>query len=614
MNKIPWHMLRQKKRYAFLLGCLIGSLVFVWIYGVGVLDVTNTAWLLDSSKKEGLWDLTQHYLGWIFYRQSPWRFPLCLTDGLYSEPISVVYTDSIPLFAIFFKILSPLLPSSFQYFGLFGLLCYQLMGGFGALVTKRVTDHWLINGASAFLFVLAPCLTKRMFYHTALSAHFLILAAFCLWLYRDTFRRRWTYPILWTVLVSLSALINAYFTPMVLGTMLCALLQELLAACRKREVAGKICLTIGVTVVVLGLTCYGAGYFYGDVTASTTGLRQLSFNLLQFCNPANALCEVENQQYLFTTQNYSSILPELPTVSGWQEEGFSYLGCGMLLLLGVVGICGLVHGIRGKKHCRKDIVHDKRKRNSFIISIAVGAVCFLFLALSPRITAGSSILCEISYPGIIERALGVFRSTGRLIWPVYYGCMTAALLGAIRFLQKRKTLMILLLVGVCAIQLYDLSPALSYKHVVYAKAADAREVPYEEALAAVYQSYLPSEVWKYLGEQADEIVFYPPTEYGVECDPKTSCIFEEYALDYNLNLNVTYMSRDMSKQADQRTYEHFAERKAGQRYANIIYIFFESSQIPAEADSGLHYYLVDGYIVGTEQDLGTWDGIKMLSY
>lgn len=67
MNKIPWHMLRQKKRYAFLLGCLIGSLVFVWIYGVGVLDVTNTAWLLDSSKKEGLWDLTQHYLGWIFY-------------------------------------------------------------------------------------------------------------------------------------------------------------------------------------------------------------------------------------------------------------------------------------------------------------------------------------------------------------------------------------------------------------------------------------------------------------------------------------------------------------------------------------------------------------------
>lgn len=42
----------------FGLGCLLGSLVFVWIYGIDVIKVTNIAWLLDSSQTEGLWDLT----------------------------------------------------------------------------------------------------------------------------------------------------------------------------------------------------------------------------------------------------------------------------------------------------------------------------------------------------------------------------------------------------------------------------------------------------------------------------------------------------------------------------------------------------------------------------
>ena len=163
----------------FGLGCLLGSLVFVWIYGVDVIKVTNIAWLLDSSLTEGLWDLTQHYLGWEFYRQSAWHFPLGLMDGIYSEPVSIVYTDSIPLFAFVCKLLSPLLPVKFQYFGLFELMCYALMGGFGALFVRAFSEKSSFCLLGAFFFVISPVMQKRAFYHTALSAHFLIVAAFC---------------------------------------------------------------------------------------------------------------------------------------------------------------------------------------------------------------------------------------------------------------------------------------------------------------------------------------------------------------------------------------------------------------------------------------------------
>lgn len=53
-----------------ILSGLIGAIVFILIYGIEVLSVTNDAWLCNSE------DLTQHYLGWVFFRDSNWNFPI----------------------------------------------------------------------------------------------------------------------------------------------------------------------------------------------------------------------------------------------------------------------------------------------------------------------------------------------------------------------------------------------------------------------------------------------------------------------------------------------------------------------------------------------------------
>ena len=53
----------QNPYLIFVLGCLLGSLVFVCIYGLAVVNVTNVAWLTDSSQAEGLLDLEQSQPG-----------------------------------------------------------------------------------------------------------------------------------------------------------------------------------------------------------------------------------------------------------------------------------------------------------------------------------------------------------------------------------------------------------------------------------------------------------------------------------------------------------------------------------------------------------------------
>ena len=83
----------------FLCGCVLGAVIFFVIYGTSIVNPQNDKWLLRQNS-----DMTQHYLGWVFFRRSEWKFPLGLMDGLsYNHLVSCMFTDSIPLLAIFFN-------------------------------------------------------------------------------------------------------------------------------------------------------------------------------------------------------------------------------------------------------------------------------------------------------------------------------------------------------------------------------------------------------------------------------------------------------------------------------------------------------------------------------
>ena len=115
---------------------ILSVLIFILIYGVHILNPIYTDWLLSGG------DLSQHYLGWRGYRASAWHFPLGMMDTLtYPEKVSIIFTDSIPLLAVFFKMLSPILPDHFQYFGLWGMMCFALQGILAARILKNYTKN-----------------------------------------------------------------------------------------------------------------------------------------------------------------------------------------------------------------------------------------------------------------------------------------------------------------------------------------------------------------------------------------------------------------------------------------------------------------------------------------
>ena len=108
-----------KKININIIAALLGGIAFVLIYGVKILNPLYTDWLLTGG------DPSQHYLGWEFFRRSDWYFPLGLTDQLaYPLKTSVIYTDSIPIFAVFLNCSEVYCPSNFSILA-FGD-CYAL--------------------------------------------------------------------------------------------------------------------------------------------------------------------------------------------------------------------------------------------------------------------------------------------------------------------------------------------------------------------------------------------------------------------------------------------------------------------------------------------------------
>ncbi len=197
-------------KLSFTIGALIGAAFFIGIFGIKVLDVTYLDWMTYE------YDLTQHITGWRMYRSSRWHslFGLCDT-GMYPYYTSVVYTDSIPIVALFFKILSPILPEKFQYFGLYGLFAFMMQGGMAKILIRKYIDkEWLCNVGAVF-FITCIAFVQRMFWQTALSSHFLLLIAIALFIYRDDIKEKKNRIILWSALGALSVSIHFYLYGMI---------------------------------------------------------------------------------------------------------------------------------------------------------------------------------------------------------------------------------------------------------------------------------------------------------------------------------------------------------------------------------------------------------------
>jgi hypothetical protein len=551
LKKINHHIIGNRflnsSFFIFICGGMLGSLFFLYIFGTAILDFTYTDWLMAGG------DLSQHYLGWKLFHNSSWYFPLGLMDNIvYPFKISIIYTDSIPLFAIIFKLLSPVLPENFQYFGLFGIFCYTLQGGIGALIVRKIGGNTGQSIIGSLFFILSTVMMWRMYRNTSLSAHFIILLCILVYPKNDNSNLK-KQIFVWSGLLVLSASMHIYFVPMVMVFMFFRLLQEY--ALSKKIKNQCIVFCVSLLVLIGTMFCLGAFYFINE--PSEGGLGYFSANLNSFINP-----NTNNN-----LQGISHFLKNMPLATVGQYEGNAYLGLGIILL-----VVFMIFQLYQRNKSDLPIIEKEK-----VLPILGIVLSFLLFSLSPTITFNQYKL--LTYPVLppVEYLWSIFRSTGRMTWPIIYIIMTACIWRAIKQFSAKKA--VLFLSVFLLIQWFDLKPWFVSKGNGY-------------KTKVTWQTELPSPVWDNLANEYKHIFFM--------ADYTKLYSFLDLAAEHGITVNDAYLARTnprMINDNKQREAEHLISSGARD---DTVYVFQDIESASKFMESGINIFLIDDVIIGID--------------
>lgn len=394
---------------------LLGITFFYLVVGLGPLDPQNLSWIF------GRFDPPQHYLGWAFYRHSPWSFPIGMnpTFGI-DIGNSIVYTDSLPLLAIPLKLISPLLPKVFQYIGIWLLICFVMQAYFSWKIISIASNNFWILIFGAALLAFSPPMFWRAYTpsgtQAALAAHFLILAAFYLILRKDQTLRS-TY---WGALLSIGALTHFYLFAMVAILWISDLLDQVIS---KKTLTRKQASYEVISIFILVFLCaWQAGYF---AISSSSGVEQgygfLKLNLLSPLDP----------------NGWSFVLPNIPIQTTW-GEGFNYLGLGIILAI-LISICLLFFLSIARKYPTLKNVFGLASNHSFLL---MALILLLLDAITNNVGVGAAEF-HFDLPTFLHAPLNVLRSSARMYWPIHYGLIICVLFLIIKLCSTKQTIAIL---------------------------------------------------------------------------------------------------------------------------------------------------------------------------
>lgn len=402
----------QSKRWqVFTLGALIGLVVFGFLYGFEIVNPTYTDWIWHSETH----DTAQHQLGWEFYRAES-------SGGMIKRlapptGLSMIFMDVIPLVALMVKPLTGVLPANFQYFGLWGLGCYILIGGLGALLvdsiwrrtrlakSTKLPWRWLAIGAGASFFVLSPIVLARSFYHPALAGQWIILLGILLVVETLRFKSAGRLTAIWVAVLTGAILIHPYYLPMMGALMVLSVVrlidrQGWCSWCRWRALA---IMTIVPATVAVGIFYLVGGFSLGT-GAEVYDLADKGFNLLSFANPLGY-----------------SILPAFPNRST-SGETMMWLGLGVWLMLLLAAWLW-----RGNYRVAWLRLRQYWRRHRWMCRVGLTvSMLLLIFTVGVRIDAGPVTLVQYSVPRPIYELWSAFRASAREAWVFYYATILLA--------------------------------------------------------------------------------------------------------------------------------------------------------------------------------------------
>lgn len=540
----------KKNRWP-LTGALVGALVFVALYGVRALNPANVDWILNNASP----DPSQHYLGWEFFRRSAVRLPYLGANysAIYPYRTSILFTDSIPLLALVCKLFGALLPARFQYFGLWGLLCYALQGGLAQAIIVRLAGirpgQTLAAWASvlgAGLLVFFPALTIRMFAHTALAANWLVLLALWLWLCSgerlSTTKRA---SLAWAGMGILCAGIHLYYLPMV-GLVLIGFAVQ--RALQKR----------GVVAVLLPVVAFCA--------AALAELVLLGAFAANFAGYSNG--------YLSGADLLNLVVPDL--AASWEQDVYIGMGGVLALVLAVAGLAAAC--LRGRSGRLKDFC---RRHRAWLAAGAVVLILDAVAAVGNTVTLGGTTLGTVPIPQFLMDVWAMFSSCARLAWLAGLLLSLLACAAVLRLWGGRIGVGLL---TVClALQIFGLREELGKRFTTY----------HDDATYAD-QTVLTDPAWETLAGSGrfSHLAF---ASFDFEHDEFWD--LAAFAAQHGWTSNSFYMGHMDGNLA--------AVTLAGEMNTlspDTLYVFLDEDEL-ARDSFALHYYRLNGILIGSVDPL-----------
>jgi hypothetical protein len=377
-------------------------------------------------------DLPLNLVGHLAFQAPGWHWPLLRTPEL-AWPVgeSIAMTDSNPALSILAKLIVSTGGYVINLFGLWLCLCigmqpvaavYAIRGLQSGDRAGSFIHKDLANVAAGILTLLLPAYLFRVI-HINLFANFLLLIAIG-YAGRNCARDRAPRLLALTAFLSLAVLVHPYLFIFCCLTMAAPAVQMVI---RHIPGAREALRTWGLAALlpVFGFMCLSFSSGGGG-----PGFGLYSTNLLAPVWP--------QMSGLFGAK-----LPIIDA-TGYQREGFNYLGAGNILLLIGAAAC-LVQA--GRPYLYSVWRH--------FAGLIVVLFCVAILALTPRLTFGSMTLLPIDVP-VIDKLFAPVRASGRAIWSVDYAIILAAL--CLLAERLRPCLFVPFIIAVVLLQWNDTSP------------------------------------------------------------------------------------------------------------------------------------------------------------
>ena len=474
-------------------------ILFWWFYGLSILDPINVAWLKDDK------DLSQAFLGWTAFRFSDWQWPLGMSRLVaYPDGMPLIATDSNPFVSIPLKLLSPLLPYPFQFQGWWVLISIFLSYSLAFGLLQYLSGRRVGSVLGAAFVSIAPILPFR-WNHNSLSSQWLILGAFSVFLRP---RSDSATVAKYAGLHALAIAIHPYFVPMIAPIAGMDLARRFVRCLREQKgwLPSLAPLVLGSAVIALS----------GLIAAWVTGMLTLTH-----VGGAVGIFTMDPLAW-FNPMRTSSFLPSWTT--GWgQYEGYQYIGLGgfFLVLAGAV-ILALRRG------------QGARRLGHAALWLTPAFVVWYLLAVSPIVTAFGHVVLSLNIDNLplLDPVFSIFRSSGRMGWPITYFVLLSAVL-VVSTVERRTVLTIL--TTALLIQVMDLAPL--------ARSVRAATAPWGREL-------LSTDPWRAIASAA-KWIYIGPNVVGPNIEENEILLrLGGIAFPLRIPMNRFYFAQDMSTAAE----------------------------------------------------------------